>query len=319
MLASCAHPAPAPAPAESGAAAVQGAPSPARSESWQLDRSTFDAAAPPCTDFYQYVCGGFAANTAAIPADRAALDAAHDAANASSRAIIAAILTGDDPPRPEDAGDVTRLRTFFASCMAHGDAAERAGRATLGHWLAVVDGIRDRGGVQAALRTLHQAGFPILFQYAGEPDPAARTKYRAEIEVGTLGGRRLLRDPAADPAAYRGHVEAQLAAAGTPAAQARHDAQVVVDLERALVRASPTRDEENDPALAQHVMPPAALARVAPHIAWPAYLAMVGHAAGAPVNVAWPRYLAVVDGVLARRPLADLCFADRWGGPLVAR
>jgi hypothetical protein len=32
--------------------------SPVHSQSWRLDRSTFDTSAEACSDFYQYVCGG---------------------------------------------------------------------------------------------------------------------------------------------------------------------------------------------------------------------------------------------------------------------
>lgn len=76
--------------------------------------------------------------------------------------------------------------------MAGGDASAH----TLQTWLAVIDGIRARGDVQPVLRKLHQAGFAILFQYAGKPDPAVRTRFRGQIDQGTFGARRIYLDQA---------------------------------------------------------------------------------------------------------------------------
>jgi putative endopeptidase len=319
-LLACTHPTAAPdhaAPAGSGSSAPAAAPA-ASGPAWQLDRSTFDTTTAPCTDFYQYVCGGFVAK-AQLPADRTELDWARDAAVASTHQILQALLTGTDAAKPEDASDLTRLRTFFASCMAGGDAAERTGRATLAAVLATVDAIRARGDVQPALRKLHQAGFAILFQYVAEPDPAVRTKFRGEIELGKLAPydtRQALRDrtPASDGkrATYRTHVEAMLALTGEPAGQARGEAQTVLDIASQLAVASAPSDGDYDPSAAEHPMPPGELARLAPHLDWPAYLAMVGHTAGEPVNVQWPAQLKVVDGLLASRPLADLRAFLRW-------
>lgn len=316
----CAHPAAAPdraadhtadpaagsAPAGSGSAA----PAPA----WQLDRSTFDTTAAPCTDFYQYVCGGYAAHTP-IAADRTDADWARDAAGASTDQILHAILAGTDTPKPADASDVTRLRTFYASCMAPGDA----GLATLAAVLAPVDAIKARGDVQPALRALHQAGLTTLFQYVAEPDPVVQTRYRGELELGRIAPydvRQALRDKThasdAKRAAFRTHVEAMLALAGAPTAGAHGDAQVVLDIAGQLAVAAAASDGDYDPSASEHPMTPDELAKLAPHVDWKAYLAMVGHTAGEPLNVQWPAHLKAVDALLASRPLADLRAYLRW-------
>jgi predicted metalloendopeptidase len=79
---------------------------------WQLDRSSFDPAVRPCADFYQHVCGGFAAK-AEIPAGQGSVSMQRGAAEASIARILEDILAGPGAADPE----VSRLRTFYASCM----------------------------------------------------------------------------------------------------------------------------------------------------------------------------------------------------------
>jgi endothelin-converting enzyme/putative endopeptidase len=47
-------------------------------------------------------------------------------------------------------------------------------------------------------------------------------------------------------------------------------------------------------------------------VEWPAFLALVGHPAGAPVNAEWPSYLQGLDKLLAGRPIGELRAALRW-------
>ena len=284
---------------------------------WQLDRSTFDPAADPCTDFYQHVCGGFA-TVDHIPADRAEAYWSHDAAAEANDRAIQQLLTGDDAADDPELG---RLRTFFASCMARGADAEHTREATLSRWLRRIDGAKTRAGVMAVVRELHGHGVDALFHYTGEPDRTDQKRYRGELHQGSFGAGRLGRlsmytDSTPDGTerldAYRAHVTTMLELSGVPAARAGEDARTVVALEAALAAVALPFGAQWDPAISEHPMTPNALAALAPHLEWPAYLAMVGHPADQPVNVTSPSYLTVVDGVLATRPVAALRSYLRW-------
>jgi endothelin-converting enzyme/putative endopeptidase len=314
-------PAELPQPAKAVAPPPIAAPEPVAAQAapggWQLDRSTFDPAADPCTDFYQHVCGGFA-TVDHIPPDRAEAYWAHDAAGDANDRAIQQLLTGNDAPDDPELG---RLRTFFASCMAHDADAEHAREDTLARWLARIDGITTRRGLMAVVRELHDHGVDALFHYGGEPDRTNQKRYRGELHQGSFGtgGRRNLamfadKTPAGKDrlATYRAHVQTMLELSGIPAARAGADARSVVDLEAALAAVALPFGAQWDPAVSEHPMTPKALAALAPHVEWPAYFAMVGHPADQPVNVTSPTYLKVVDGMLATRPLAALRSYLRW-------
>ncbi len=292
---------------------VAPAPSAVGAPSWQPDRSTFDASAEPCGDFYQYVCGGWA-KPANIPADRPTAAWARDAVRDATDRALQQLLGGSDHT---DDAELGRLRTFHASCMAQGEAADKAGEATLAIWLGRIEGIKRPSDVMAVVRELHRNGVDALFQYSGEPDRTDRHRHRGEIHQGTLGARlSLYREtgPEADSRrqAYRAHVVRMFELSGTPHARAEQDGSAVLAIETELAAVALSFVERFDPDVSEHPTMPSALTGLAPHVDWPAYLALVEHPAERMLNVTSPAYLKAMDGVLAHRPLQDLRAYLRW-------
>ncbi|HSS02593.1 MAG TPA: M13 family metallopeptidase N-terminal domain-containing protein [Kofleriaceae bacterium] len=161
------------------------APAAAQEPTWQLDRSTFAAHGEPCRDFYDYVCGGFA-TVDHIASDRGEAQWAYDRANVVNDRAVEALLTGRD--HAEDP-ELARLRTFFASCMA--SDGDRSAAPTLQSWLTRIDGIARRDDAMPVVRELQRYGVAALFSYSGEPDQTDRTRYRGEVDRGSLGSRRM--------------------------------------------------------------------------------------------------------------------------------
>jgi endothelin-converting enzyme/putative endopeptidase len=276
---------------------------------WHVDRSTFDSAAAPCNDFYQYVCGGFD-NLGHIPPEQASADWSRDQARVANDSAIQLLLTGTDGNDPE----VDRIRTFYASCMATGDAADKPGHATLTRWMKRIDRIQRPADVGAAIRELHAAGVNALFQFSGQPDSTNQSQHRGEIDAGTSGANlRLYGDKTAGAddrrEAYRGHIRRMFEGAGQSPVRALSDARVVYGLEAELAAATP---KDFDPVTREHPMTLAALRKLAPRIDWAAYLKMVGYPVQRAVNVVTPAHVKAVDGVLAKQPIAAVRAYLRW-------
>jgi putative endopeptidase len=74
-----------------------------------------------------------------------------------------------------------------------------------------------------------------------------------------------------------------------------------------------TRAElQKNPLATEHVMTPAALMALSPHLAWKTYFEMVGQRPGDTLNVTSPKYVQAIDAVVSDRPLADLRALFRW-------
>jgi predicted metalloendopeptidase len=91
-----------------------------------------------------------------------------------------------------------------------------------------------------------------------------------------------------------------------------------------LAAASLTSQDRFDPRMSEHPLALAALAELAPHIDWVAYLRMVGHLPGQPVNVTSPKYLEKLDEIVATTPIEDIRAYLRWSfldtlGPALPR
>lgn len=286
---------------------------PQRSSSvaWRLDRSTFDTTVDACTDFYQHVCGGFATVEHIAPGHSEA-QWSTDRANTANTRAIQQLLAGSEASSDPEVG---RLRTFYSSCMT--SAADKTSEPTLKTWLARIDDIATRDDLMEVIRELHRIGVAALFSYAGEPDPANRTGYRAELDRGALESLRMYSDTgaAADArrTAYRAHIRAMFERAGSAAALAQREADVVFAIEHRLAAAAPTRAEmQKNPMATEHAMTPEEVAASSPHFAWKTYFEMVGQPLTGTLNVTSPKYLQTADAVISDRPIADLRTLLRW-------
>jgi putative endopeptidase len=150
---------------------------------WSFDRSTFDASADPCSDFYQHVCGAWN-SPANIPADLAFADWARYFAVLANDDDLKKLLLGTD--RTLDL-EVLRLRTFVTACMTQNAATDLAARNTAQPWLVRIDRIKTHEQFMAVLRELHAHGVNAFFRYAGEPDINEQSRYRGGDIAGQLG------------------------------------------------------------------------------------------------------------------------------------
>jgi len=293
LLAACgrsSHPAPAsaerpPGPATTPAAGHSDAPAAAPTvlSLAELGIDGVDAKADPCTDFYRYACGGYAA--AAPPAGRARWSRLDDAIAAAATTVGAA------------------LAPLQAACL-DGKARAAAGLKALRPLRKTVAAVKNEKTLAVALGTLHRHGVAAAFSIAVGPDfHDGRTIILHLDQEGalTLGDRNyyLSAKDALDGAkeaarlrrAYQDQVRAVFAANGRSAADARTAARDVIRVETALAVAARSRYERRAPELLYDRVERAGLATLAPDVDWPAYFTALGRADIDGISVTSRRYV----------------------------
>lgn len=271
-----------------------------------IEREDLDRAVNPCDDFYSFANGAWrASNPNPKGMERWSRRAAGREANRLRlERLLEELAARPDRPR----GSIEQqLGDQFASCMDE-PAIDALGVAPLAPLLADIASIRDVGGVQRVIRTLHELAIPAPFSVTAASDYRDPESVVANLAAGGLGlpGRDyyLKADPNFAEARdkYRAHVAAILTLAGATTQAAAKEAEEILALETRLAEASLSPDEASDPAATAHKMTFAQLGRLAPRFDWERYFAE----AGLPridVNVAEPAFLARVNRELSTTPV----------------
>ena len=261
-----------------------------------LEASSLDRTADPCSDFFQYTCGGWlAANP--IPADRARwgrFGELSDRNELALRTIIEAAAAS-----PKDAVE-KKFGDYYASCLDLA-AIEQRGLDGVKPLLDFVAKAKDPKFLSAAITALHKHRVFALWGLEAEADFAdSRT---AILFVDTAGLGLPDRDYyqgdgfAAARAAYVAHLEAMLALAGKGKAAAGLAADVMA-LETALAGLTKSGVERRDVSGMYNPTDLAGLATLMPGFDWPTYVAAIGNPTPGTLSVTTPAYFQGLPAVL---------------------
>jgi len=292
---------------EDGRAAVAARSSP-KASSVQID--ALDRRIDPCSDFYQFACGGWMAKNP-VPADRRSFGRFTEVEERNFT-ILRRIL---ETPGAE--GDRKKAADYYAACMD--DARiESNGLTAIAADLATVDELTNPDDLPVLVAHLHSYAVPALFTFGARPDARDATAEIANLDQGGLSLPDREYYLKSDERSvelrrkYVAHVAQVFALAGATPENATASAAAVLAVETALATAAVDRVTRRDPTMTQHLMTLNDLQAMTPNFSWRKYATAADAPRFQAINVAVPDYVKALDALVSSVPVADLKAYLRW-------
>ena len=266
-----------------------------------------DKSADPLQDFFQYANGGFLRDNP-IPAAYSSWGQ-FQILNQQNQDYIHNLLQAAAADASAAPGsDTQKIGDFYASGMDEA-AVECAGTRPLATELARIAALRRPAQLSVALAQLQSLGVHALFGIGQMQDFDDSTRVVGVLQQGGLGlpdrDYYLKDDPkyAAIRKAYEAHMARLFVLLGDTQPRATAAAERVMALETRLANASMPVEQQRDPHAIFHMTDLAGLAKTAPAIDWPQYLAAVGTPPLVRLNLAMPDFFAAASREISTTPM----------------
>ena len=219
------------------------------------------------------------------------------------------------PAQPK--GSTAQLTGDFYAACTNQKAVDAAGITPLKPYLAAIDAIQDRAGVQKEIAEFQSMGVQVPFSFYSTQHPHEPTRVIADVGAAGLGlpdrdyyvkTEKRFEDARAG---YLVYIQKIFTLAGASEADAKAAAQTVMTFETALAKASLDNVALRDPHAIDHVGTLDALEKATPSFDWKAFIKATG-AASSDVNMEQPVFMAEVERQLASTSIADWKIYLRW-------
>ena len=270
---------------------------------WGIDLTGMDPSVKPGDDFYGYVNGKWVERTE-IPADKldaGGLTALQDKALDEARRILEEAAADTTAAR---GSDTQKMGDWYASFMDEA-AIEAAGFAPIKPELDAIAAVATRQQLVDLFARSHDGlGLkPIVVGVDFDRNQVGKTVVSIETSALSLGAREFYLEPAYAPVrqAQLAHIARLLRIAGfdDPESRAKHVQALETRIAEITWSATDLRDDKKK----NNVMSVAELAKRAPGIDWPTYLADTGVGAPAEVNMSTPSSITGMAQLVANEPL----------------
>ncbi len=296
-------------------AAMLGQASPATKDLKTMDPALMNTSVDPCTDFYQYACGGWLKQNP-VPSDQASYGRDTELME-ENRLVLKSILDRAAAGGSGRSPNEQKIGDYYAACM-NLDAINAAGLKPLAPLLERIEALTGKDGLAelAAAMTLENAS--PFFDFGSTQDFKNATEQIASFDQASLGLPEKGYYERIDEAsvrlreAYRAHVAKMFALLGEAEAKAQADAATVLALETRLAKASLSNVERRDPTKLYHKETVAALDHMTPGFAFDRYLKGVQAPRVTALNVTSPAYFAALHQAIEGTSLNDLKTYLRW-------
>lgn len=282
-----------------------------------LDTAFLDRSVSPCADFYKFACGNWI-KLNPIPADQPRWDV-YAKLHTDNLRYLWGILEEAAKPSPARSPNQQKIGDYFNSCMEEG-AVEKAGSAPLRSELnaiAALQKVKDLPPLLARLHLISSEG-GALFSFSASQDFADSNQeigFAAASGLGLPDRDYYVKTDAKSQetrAKYLEHVARTFQLLGDNPAQAKTEAQTVMQIETALAQASLTRVEKRDPYKLFHKLSDTELEKLTPSFLWPVYWGALGIPVQGVVNVTEPKFFQEVEHLLETRSMDDWKTYLRW-------
>ncbi len=262
-----------------------------------FDGSSIDVSVDPCTDFYKFACGKFAANHP-IPADQPEVDEFYALYNVNTQSLNgiltkAAVGGAGRTPNEQKIGD------YYKSCMDT-DVIEAKGLTPLQPMLDAINAVQSPSDLPALTGKLQRDGVDIFFGFGEQQDFKDASKQIAFVDQAGLGMPErdyYFRTGAKDETLrkqYVEHVAKMLTLAGSTPEQAAKDAEAIMVFETKLAKASMPVTERRDPEKVYHLQTIELFEKTIPSDAFNSFLDATNSTRVSELNNANPEFMTAM-------------------------